>query len=167
MNPTATLRLRQITAAIAVTWALLSLLFSIVGNSVGLPEAGPPLNLTSGTGRLLVQGGTPEALEAGLEPGDVLVEVDGIPGWQWMIEERWRDYTEPYALAVQVEEIIPDEPGLEELFEVTARAIDISSDPPGADVYYRRYEHPEEEWQYLGRTPIEQRRLLFGLFIDL
>ncbi|GMR14956.1 MAG: hypothetical protein BMS9Abin30_0570 [Gammaproteobacteria bacterium] len=87
-----------------------------------------------------------------------------LPQIRSLIDERWRDFTEPYALAVKAEEIIPDDPELNEMFESISLRINIDSEPAGADVYMKNYQHPEEEWTYMGMTPIENVRVPVGIF---
>jgi len=87
-----------------------------------------------------------------------------LPEIRSHFEMKWRDFTETYALALQVEEIIPDEPGLADVFETISLRIDIDSDPPGADVYMKNYRTPEQQWTHVGVTPIRSTRVPVGIF---
>lgn len=87
-----------------------------------------------------------------------------IPQIRSMIDDRWSDYTDPYVLALEAERIIPHDPDLEQIFDITSLKLDITSEPPGADVYLQRYAHPEEDWQHLGRTPLRSERVPVGIF---
>jgi signal transduction histidine kinase len=91
MSPAATLLFRQATAALAVSWALLSLAFSLAGNVFAPPEAALPFDLNSGTGRPVVTVVRGEAAAHGVEPGDLLVGVDGSTAWQWIVARGWRE----------------------------------------------------------------------------
>ncbi len=51
--------------------------------------------------------------------------------------------------------IIPDDPYLVEFIENIGIPVSFDSDPPGAVVRVKGYDHPEREWINLGQTPIE------------
>ena len=79
MNPTATVRLRRATAAVALLWALAGFAASIAGR-IGLDSrVGPPFlfdGLATDPWRIATV--APETLAAGIEPGDRLRGVDGL-----------------------------------------------------------------------------------------
>lgn len=87
-----------------------------------------------------------------------------LPEIRSQLETNWRDFTQTYAVALQAEKIIPDDPGLTEIFETISLRVDIDSDPPGADVYFKNYANPEHEWTRVGVTPIEKVRVPIGIF---
>lgn len=87
-----------------------------------------------------------------------------IPEIRSQIELNWRDYTETYRQALLVEEIIPDDPDLIDIFETISLRINIDSDPPGADVYMKNYRSPAQDWAYLGITPLIDVRVPIGIF---
>jgi formylglycine-generating enzyme required for sulfatase activity len=87
-----------------------------------------------------------------------------LPEIRSHFEMNWRDFTETYALALEAEEIIPDNPDLAEIFETISLRIDIDSDPPGADVYVKNYRNPEHQWTHMCVTPIENTRHPVGIF---
>ncbi len=89
---------------------------------------------------------------------------EAMPQIRAMLEDRWRDYTEPFELAVRAEEIIPDDPELKAILQDIAVLIDVDTTPPGAKVSYRKYSTPEAEWNVLGTTPIRKTRLPIGIF---
>ena len=60
---------------------------------------------------------------------------EAVPKIREMMQTMWRDFSEPYALAVQAETIIPDDPELAQIMESISLRIDVESDPPGAEVY--------------------------------
>ena len=57
-------------------------------------------------------------------------------------------------LLYKASEIIPDDPYLKQYFNSISIPIAIDSDPPGATVYVKGYNHPEREWIRLGETPL-------------
>ena len=89
---------------------------------------------------------------------------EAMPEIRAMIENRWRDFTEPYALAEQAESIIPDDAELQAILGVIAVGVDIDSEPQGATVSYKNYSTPEAEWTLAGTTPINSERLPIGIF---
>jgi len=87
---------------------------------------------------------------------------EALPEVERLIEENWRDFTEPYRLAEEAEKYIPRDPKLAELFSKCSLNINIKTEPPGADIYVKEYKAPDSEWEYLGVSPIENVRLPFG-----
>ncbi len=87
-----------------------------------------------------------------------------LPEIERLVEENWRDFTEPYKLAVSVEEYIPNDPKLAELFSKSSLNINIETEPPGANIYMKEYKYPDSEWEFLGVSPIEKIRLPVGIF---
>ena len=80
MNPTATVRLRRATAAIALIWALVAFGLSIALYLDAEHRYGPPFLLEGlATDPWSISGLAPEAAAAGLVPGDQLVSIDGRP----------------------------------------------------------------------------------------
>jgi serine/threonine protein kinase/dienelactone hydrolase len=63
-----------------------------------------------------------------------------------------------YALAVQAERYIPNDPSLAKFWPEISWSDSISSNPPGASVYRRNYNAPNSPWEFVGRSPIEKRR---------
>jgi hypothetical protein len=88
---------------------------------------------------------------------------EALPEIEQLIEENWRDFTDPYRLAEMAEKYIPRDPKLAELFSKCSLNINIKTEPPGADIYMKEYKAPDSEWEYLGVSPIENVRLPFGI----
>ena len=76
----------------------------------------------------------------------------------------WRNLVPPYRLAERAEAVLGTTPELEELFRQCAREIDILTEPPGANVFYKEYVDPDAEWSLLGVTPLEAIRVPIGIF---
>ncbi|RMF70459.1 MAG: serine/threonine protein kinase, partial [Calditrichaeota bacterium] len=87
-----------------------------------------------------------------------------LPEIERLVQNNWRDFTEAYNLAVQAEQVIPNDPKLAALISRTSFPISIKTSPPGARVYLKQYSQPESDWQYLGATPIESVRVPIGIF---
>jgi len=91
---------------------------------------------------------------------------EAIPEIQRLIDANdvWRNLVPPYRLAEQAEAVLGDDPELAALIDQCSRRIDIITDPPGAEVYFKEYEKPEAEWSFLGVTPLEGIRVPIGIF---
>jgi eukaryotic-like serine/threonine-protein kinase len=66
---------------------------------------------------------------------------------------------EALPIAEQALRYIPDDVTLKHLLSHGSRVINIDSVPTGADVYVRLYSDKNGKWDYVGRTPIEHKRL--------
>jgi serine/threonine protein kinase len=91
---------------------------------------------------------------------------EALPEIERMIEANdvWRNLVPPYRLAEQAEAIIPHDAKLAELFTKCSVRIDIKTEPPSAKIYIKDYDSPEDEWAYLGVSPIEKIRVPVGIF---
>jgi len=72
------------------------------------------------------------------------------------------DYTgsqKVYQAAVEVEKSLPNDPTLAEIFKKYSTHLSVTTDPPGARVFIKPYQAPEEQWEYLGVSPLESKRL--------
>jgi len=65
---------------------------------------------------------------------------------------------EAYALAVQAERYIPDDPMLSKIWPQISWSSSINTTPLGVSVFRRNYNAPEDKWELVGRSPIEKRR---------
>jgi eukaryotic-like serine/threonine-protein kinase len=68
------------------------------------------------------------------------------------------NYPAAFALATEADKYIPDESRLQRLWPDMSRPVSIHTTPEGADVYVKPY-NDGGDWQYLGRSPIERRRM--------
>ncbi len=89
-----------------------------------------------------------------------------LPEIERLIEENdvWRNLVEPYRLAEKAEAILGSDPELAELFSQVSLSINVQTDPPGARVYMKEYTNIEEEWTFLGVTPLDSVRVPIGIF---
>ena len=67
-------------------------------------------------------------------------------------------FGEAFALAVQTERYIPNDPLLVKFWDQISWSDTISTSPPGVSVYRRNYKSPDNAWEYLGQSPIGKRR---------
>jgi serine/threonine protein kinase len=76
--------------------------------------------------------------------------------------------TQQFQLALdllqKVEAVIPDDPRLEELRTGCSWVFTIETNPPGTVVSRRHPDDPEEAWERIGVTPINERRLARGVY---
>ena len=73
------------------------------------------------------------------------------------------DWESAYALARQAERRVPDAPELAELWPRLSWRVTIESEPAGATVYRQRYDAPDDQWERLGPTPLDDIRIPYGL----
>jgi eukaryotic-like serine/threonine-protein kinase len=75
--------------------------------------------------------------------------------------------TEDYRAAVQLartaQEQIPDDQALKQLWPKMSRAVNVHTNPEGADVSIRDYKS-SDDWQLLGKSPLKEVRIPLGLF---
>jgi dienelactone hydrolase/predicted Ser/Thr protein kinase len=87
-----------------------------------------------------------------------------LPEVERLVEENFRDFTEPYALAVKAEKYLKDDPQLAGLFSKCSLNINVRTEPPGAGVSMKPYNDPAAEWTYMGVSPLENIRVPIGVF---
>ena len=120
---------------------------------------------STGAGRL----GTIAARTRRCSNGSYRVVPGGFVWWRQHARIQWaRDvapleirkladneqFLEAFDTAVRAEAVIPQHPGLVELWPIISRPASIDSTPPGAEVVYRKYGDRDGEWRPLGRTPL-------------
>ncbi|MFO0848289.1 MAG: protein kinase [Gemmataceae bacterium] len=73
---------------------------------------------------------------------------------------RREQYGPAFDLLTEIEPLIPDHPGLPELWEQCSHTCSVATDPPGADVWRRPYDAADAPWRHVARTserPVEVR----------
>jgi len=68
-----------------------------------------------------------------------------------------------FALAKQVNAVVPDDALLQKLWPEISLEISVHSKPEGAEVYVKPYRAPESSWEHIGQSPVEHLRVPFGL----
>ena len=86
---------------------------------------------------------------------------EAIPEIVRLIEQD--DYAPAFALAEQAERIVPDDRILADLWPQLSRTRSLDTTPTGAEVYFKPYRQPEDDWIQLGVTPLQDVRLPLGL----
>ncbi len=85
------------------------------------------------------------------------IRNDTLPEIARLLDEQ-RIY-EGYGLAVETANVLPDDPQLGSLIDRASGRVTISTEPTGAEVFYKDYREPEGEWQRLGTSPLEKARI--------
>jgi eukaryotic-like serine/threonine-protein kinase len=95
---------------------------------------------------------------------DAAAGIDAVAGLDQVraLMESDRE-AEAYALAREIEPAFTDDSLRGELLDAVTQAVDLTSEPSGAEVWTRPYDSTEEEWERLGRTPIAAARVPRGL----
>ena len=71
-------------------------------------------------------------------------------------------YDAAFALAHRIELLIPNDPVLAEYLRLITRRANVTSEPDGADVYYKPYAQ-DVAWRHLGKTPVKGASVPRGL----
>ncbi len=65
------------------------------------------------------------------------------------------EYQTGYLLAKEVEQILPADSIITKFLPRATTKVNISSDPLGAEIYWKPYRSKEVDWNYFGQTPLE------------
>lgn len=111
----------------------------------------------------------------------VSVAIVAAAGWWFMgTDERWvrnealqqieayidaADWESAYQLSLRMDEIVPTNPALDELRSRFTYLATIPSEPEGATVFRRPHIEPDAPWQELGRTPLNNVSLPYGMSV--
>jgi len=87
---------------------------------------------------------------------------EAIPQIQRLIEQD--NYLAAFDLGREAEKRIPTDPGLKALWPQMSRTISIDTDPPGAEVFFKKYAAPETEWRRLGIAPLSNITVPQGFY---
>ena len=68
---------------------------------------------------------------------------------------NWRDFSQAFYKAKEAEVYIPNNSKLQNLLRQSSVFINITTNPPGGEIFIKPYKHPEEPWQYLGKSPLD------------
>jgi len=83
----------------------------------------------------------------------------GIAEIERLVELSWRDYSEAYEKAKELEKIIPGDPKLKTLIKESSVKINVNTEPEGAEVFIQKYNSPDGDWISIGRAPIDSVEL--------
>lgn len=74
------------------------------------------------------------------------------------------EYVKAFGLAREAKKIIPSDPVLLRLWPEMSTTVSIHTSPPDAGAYTKNYGEPEDQWTYLGQTPIDSLDVPRGFF---
>jgi formylglycine-generating enzyme required for sulfatase activity/dienelactone hydrolase len=74
------------------------------------------------------------------------------------------DYLAALDLAREAEKRIPDDARLASLWPQMSQILSFETDPPGAEVFFKKYAAEDAEWRRLGTTPIARITVPLGFF---
>ncbi|MCK4745647.1 MAG: SUMF1/EgtB/PvdO family nonheme iron enzyme, partial [Bacteroidales bacterium] len=86
-------------------------------------------------------------------------EIESLP-YQTELASMFR----AYKLAEEAEKYIAGDPKLNEIFSKYSIRLSVKTTPPGASIYYKDFSAPEEDWEFVGISPIEDMRFPGGFF---
>lgn len=78
-----------------------------------------------------------------------------LPEIEHLVSTSLIESTEVFRLINKAEEYIADDPRLSELKNQSTSKVTVKTEPPGAKIYVKGYRNPDDEWEFLGITPIE------------
>lgn len=85
--------------------------------------------------------------------------IRSLDALEQLVESSWRDYSQAYDRAMELQKIIPDEPRLRKLIKSSSVKINVTTEPEGAEIFVKRYNTPGAVWQSIGKTPIDSFQL--------
>jgi len=88
--------------------------------------------------------------------------IGSIPDIIKLIEDD--QYLAAFQLAKKVEECVPNNPTLKELWPVMAREFSIITNPPGAEIYFRDYTDINGKPSYIGKSPRKEKWFPYGVY---
>jgi cephalosporin-C deacetylase-like acetyl esterase len=109
----------------------------------------------------------------------VLIGILGVRAWQRNENVRWAreealpeiarlverdEYGPAYHLARAAAEVLPDDPTLVALWDRLSKPVSITTEPPGAEVFFQSFPEGGGEEQHLGTTPIDGQRVPLGSY---
>ena len=81
-----------------------------------------------------------------------------LPAIQKLVDENFRVPTEAYDLGLEAEKYIPTDSVLIKLWPRIAATVSITTDPIGAEIFWKDYDTPDSTWRSAGTTPIKDAR---------
>ena len=95
---------------------------------------------------------------------DIIQAEASLDQIEELVDLNWRDYSEAYYLAKDTELYIPGNSRLQNLIKQTSVNIDITTEPVGAEVFFKLYNRPDDNWQSLGITPLDSVQVPVSVF---
>jgi formylglycine-generating enzyme required for sulfatase activity/DNA-binding winged helix-turn-helix (wHTH) protein/dienelactone hydrolase len=106
----------------------------------------------------------------------VLMATISVGGWYWRqaSSKRWAretvlpqienlaeegNFVSAFRMAGTVEPLLPENPRLNDLMQVISHPFTVETKPPGAEVYFKPYSSPDDDWELMGISPISNASL--------
>ena len=89
-------------------------------------------------------------------------ESEALPELRSLVQAG--EHFSAFWLAEEAEKYVPDSPMLSALWPRISTEYSIVTSPPGAELYFKEHAAVDEEWRYLGRSPLENLRFPIGVF---
>jgi eukaryotic-like serine/threonine-protein kinase len=136
------------------------------------PVSSPNPSVTPSTGRVPIGAYVATAVVAATVGAGIIWFLSRDTAGDWLRETAIPqietaidagDWETAYTLTTQAEARVPASPELSDLWKRFSWRADIATAPAGARVLRRGYDAPEDRWEDLGTTPIEDRRIPQGM----
>ena len=85
-----------------------------------------------------------------------------LPAIQDLADNNFYMPTSGFDMALEAEKHLPGDSALIKLWPVIAAVISIETVPSEAEVYWKDYEKPDDEWRHAGTTPLKGLKLARG-----
>ncbi|MFC2126592.1 SUMF1/EgtB/PvdO family nonheme iron enzyme [Bacteroidota bacterium] len=105
------------------------------------------------------------------------VKNEAIPRVENLLSTAWYSNTESayyfdnnqdsrtvYDILIKANRYYPDDTIVSDYLNKCTRIISLITDPNGADIFYKPYGDKESSWEYIGKTPIENKRMADGFY---
>lgn len=86
-----------------------------------------------------------------------------LPAIQKLVDDNFSAPSIAFEMATEAAQHIPNDSGLLRLWPKISRNISLETQPSGADVFWKDYDRPEDEWKKIGVTPLKNVRVPFGI----
>jgi dienelactone hydrolase len=87
---------------------------------------------------------------------------NALPGIEKFYDAE--NYAEAFKLTLKAEKYIPDNIDLKEWLRKVVRRLTVLTDPPGAEIFMRKYSDTVGVWQKLGKTPVDSVKVPVATF---
>ncbi len=81
-----------------------------------------------------------------------------IPAIQQNVNDNFVGNSEAFTMATEAEKIIPEDTLLQRLLPLVSSQVNLSTEPEGAEVYWKSYNTPDAPWIKAGETPLRNIR---------
>ncbi len=81
-----------------------------------------------------------------------------LPAIQNMVNDNFFPPTKAFDMAIEVEKHLPNDSALLKLWPVVSSNVNMNTTPSGAEVWWKDYDKPNDEWRFAGTTPLKDIR---------